>query len=104
MAHTFEALKKMKVSELREVAVAEGIEGSSQMNKEHLLEKICTDLKIDMHVHHEVVGLNKAEIKKRIKEYKLKRDELIAEKNYKELKEIRNKIKRCKKKLRNAMV
>ena len=70
MAHTFEELKKMNVGELRELAKDmehEAVQGYTQLNKEHLLKAICTALNIDMHVHHEVVGVDKTKIKAEIK-------------------------------------
>jgi len=104
MEYTYTDLKKKNVTELREIAKQEGIQGYTQLNKEHLLEKICQELNIDMHVHHEVVGVDKVSIKKQIKELKKKRDEFIAAKDYKELKKVRRQIKKMKNKLRRAMV
>ena len=69
MEHTFEELKSKNVAELREIAKGiedEAVKGYTQLNKEHLLEAICKALKIDMHVHHEVVGVDKKSIKKKI--------------------------------------
>ena len=104
MDYTYADLKKKNVADLREIAKAEGIQGYSQLNKEHLLEKICSELNIDMHVHHEVVGVDKRAIKQKIKDLKKKRDELIAAKNYDELAKVRRQIKRMKNRLRRAMV
>ncbi len=77
---TFEELKHMTVTGLREIAAGlpnEALKGHTQMNKDHLLKAICHALKIDMHAHHEVVGVNKVDIKAQIRELKKKRDELI---------------------------
>jgi len=104
MEYTFADLKKKNVAELREIAKQEGVEGYTQLNKEHLLEKICNDLKIDMHVHHKVVGVDKFALKKQIKELKKKRDEFIANHQKDELKKVRLQIKKLKNKLRQAMV
>jgi len=44
MEHTYEELKKMNVSELRELAKEmehEAVQGYTQLNKEHLLEALC---------------------------------------------------------------
>lgn len=57
-----------------------------------------------MHVHHEVVGVDKASIKAQIKQSKKMRDEAIESKNPKEIIKARNKIRRLKKQLRKAMV
>jgi L-fucose mutarotase/ribose pyranase (RbsD/FucU family) len=107
MAYTFEELKHKKVNELRDIAKEmdhEEVQGYTQLNKEHLLEAICHALNLDMHVHHEVVGVNKGELKSQIKELKKKRDEAISEKKPDELKQIRRKIRNLKKSLRKAAV
>ena len=64
------------------------------LNKEHLLEALCKALNIDMHVHHEVVGVDKSKIKAEIKMLKKKRDEAIAGKNPEELRKVRKRIKK----------
>ena len=107
MAYTFEDLKHKKVAELRDVAAELGedvIQGALQMNKEHLLEAICKALNIDMHVHHEVIGIDKAAIKAQIKDLKKKRDEAIAAKKKDALIKARKKIRRLKKTLRKAAI
>lgn len=104
MAHTFEELKKMNVPQLREVAKAEGIEGSTQMNKEHVLEAVCKKLNIDMHVHHDVVGVDKGAIKAQIRELKKERDQFLQDKKNDDVKKVRKQIKKLKKKLRAATV
>jgi hypothetical protein len=107
MDYTFEELKKMKVAELREVAASlgeEGIKGYTQLNKEHLLEALCKALGIEMHVHHEVVGIDKASIKAQIRQLKKDRDEAIANKKKDELRRVRRRIRNLKKELRKATV
>ncbi len=107
MNYTFDELKHKRVNELREIAKEmdhEEVQGYTQMNKEHLLEAICHALKIDMHVHHEVVGVDKSSIKSQIKDLKKKRDAAIADKKPDELKRIRRKIRDLKKTLRKATV
>jgi len=107
MAHTYDELKHKKVAELREIAAELGddvIQGAKQLNKDHLLEELCKALKIEMHVHHEVVGIDKSTLKAQIKESKKKRDEAIQSKNREEIVKARNKIRRLKKELRKAMV
>ena len=77
---TFEELKHMTVTDLREVAAGlpnEELKGHTQMNKDHLLKAICRALKIDMHAHHEVVGINKNDIKAHIRQLKKQCDDLI---------------------------
>jgi DNA-binding IclR family transcriptional regulator len=105
MAHSFEELKKKNVAQLREIAAEiehEAVQGYTQLNKEHLLEAVCKALNIDMHVHHEVVGIDKKNIKSEIRELKKKRDEAITAKNKQELKRVRSRIRILKKTLRKA--
>jgi len=107
MSLTFEELKKKNVAQLREIAAGlehEAVKGYTQLNKEHLLEAVCKALNIDMHVHHEVVGVDKSKIKSEIKALKKKRDEAIAAKNRDDLKGVRRKIRNLKKTLRKATV
>jgi DNA-binding IclR family transcriptional regulator len=107
MAHTFEELKKKKVVELREIAKGiehEAVKGYTQMNKEHLLEAICKALDIDMHKHHEVVGLDKTTIKAKIKAIKKKRDEALAARSRAEHKYILRMIHALKRKIHKATV
>ncbi|MFZ5518066.1 MAG: hypothetical protein ACOY90_15580 [Candidatus Zhuqueibacterota bacterium] len=107
MSHTFEELKKKTVAQLREIAAGidnEAVRGYTQLNKEHLLEALCKALNIDMHVHHEVVGLNKSQIKAQIRQMKKKRDIAEAAHDHKEIKAVRAQIKRLKNALRRATV
>ncbi len=107
MAYTYDELKHKKVTELREIAVELGddvIQGAQQLNKDHLLEALCKALNIEMHVLHEVVGVDKASIKIQIRESKKKRDEAISSRNKEELVKARNKIRKLKKILRKATV
>ncbi len=107
MAHTFEELKHMNVSQLRDIAKGidhEAVQGYTQLNKEHLLEAICTALHIDMHVHHEVVGIDKVKVKREIKALKKKRDEILAGNDQSQLAAVRKEIKKQKNRLRAATV
>ena len=107
MPHTFEELKKKNVADLREIAKDiehEAVQGYTQLNKEHLLKAICSALNIDMHVHHEVVGVDKSKIKKEIREAKNKRDEAIAAKDDEGQKKARGRIRHLKKVLRRATI
>ena len=107
MEHTFEELKKMNVTQLREIAAGiehEAVQGYTQLNKEHLLEALCKALNIDMHEHHKVVGINKTTVKAKIKALKKKRDEALAAGNRNELKEILRKIHHLKRKIHKATV
>ena len=79
MEVTFEQLKHKTVAELREMAKGiehEAVQGYTQLNKEHLVVAISKALGIK-HEHHEVVGVEKASIKSRIRTLKKKRDEAL---------------------------
>jgi len=107
MAHTFEELKGKTVAQLREIASGvehEAVQGHSQMNKEHLLSALCKALGIEMHAHHEVKGINKAEMKVKIQELKKKRDQALAAHDHPGLKAVRRDIHHLKRALRRAMV
>ena len=81
MAHTYEALKKMTLAELRDIAKDqshEAVQGFSQMNKDHLLPALCTALGIDAHVHHAAHGEAKAAARARLKELRRLREQAIA--------------------------
>ena len=103
----FEELKHKTVIELREIAAGmpqEALKGHTQMNKEHLLTAICHALNIDMHAHHEVVGVNKAEIKAQIHQLKKQREEIINGGDHEQLHAIRRRIHRLKRELHKATV
>ena len=107
MENTFEELKKKNVAELREIASGmehEAVKGYTQLNKEHLLKAVCEALGIEMHAHHEVVGIDKTKIKARIRELKKRRDEALNAHNHAELKTVRRQIHRLKRTLRRATV
>lgn len=107
MEHTYRELKKKTLADLKKIAAEmkdEAVQGYTQMNKDHLLEAICKALNIDMHEHHEVVGVDKASIKGQIKKLKKERDKILEKKDSKKLKEIRKKIKGLKNELRRAAV
>lgn len=107
MDYSYKDLKHMKVDQLREIAAEtgeDGIQGYTQLNKEHLLEAICKFYHIDMHEHHDVVGIDKSKVKLKIKELKKERDEAIEKKDKEKLIAARKEIKKMKKELRKAMV
>lgn len=107
MSHTYEELKHKTVAELREIAKGiedEAVKGATQMNKDHLLKALCTALHIEMHAHHDVVGIDKGAIKMKIRELQKRRDELLAAKDKKELPGVLRQIHNFKKRIRRATV
>jgi len=106
MEYTFEQLKHKTVAELREIAKGiehEAVQGYTQLNKEHLIVAISKALGIK-HEHHDVVGVDKASIKARIKDLKKKRDEAIAAHDPAQLKVVRRTIHRLKRRIHKATV
>ena len=107
MAHTYEELKHKTVAELREIAKGiehEAVEGATQMNKDHLLKALCTALGIDMHEHHQVVGIDKAAIKVKIRDLRKKRDEILASQDRSQLHGVLRQIHSLKRTIRRATV
>jgi hypothetical protein len=106
MEYTFEKLKHMTVVELREIAKGiehEAVQGYTQLNKEHLIVAISKALGIK-HEHHDVVGVDKASIKARIRELKKKREEALAAHDHAQLKVVRRTIHRLKRQIHRATV
>lgn len=107
MAYTHHELKMKTVAQLREIAKGidhEALSGHSVMHKDHLITALCKVLGIEMHEHHEVVGVNKAEIKAQIKELKTRRDKAIEAHDHGELKVVRRKIHNLKRRIHKATV
>ena len=107
MAHTYEELKHKTVAELREMAKGieqhEAVQGYTQMNKEHLLVALSKALGIQ-HEHHDVVGVDKAAIKARIRQLKAKREAALAAHDHAQLKTVRRNIHRLKRQIHKATV
>ena len=107
MDYTFEQLKHKTVVELREIAKGieqhEAVQGYTQLNKEHLLVALSKALGIQ-HEHHDVVGVDKAPIKSRIRELKKKRDEALAAHDHAQLKTVRRTIHSLKRQIHKATV
>ena len=107
MKKKFKELKNKTVDQLREIAQGiehEAVQGYTQLNKDHLLDAICKALNIDMHERHQVVGIDKANVKVQIKALKKDRDKFLEEHNYAELIKVRKELKKLKNKLRKALV
>jgi DNA-binding IclR family transcriptional regulator len=106
MELTYEQLKHKTVAELRELAKGiehEAVQGYTQMNKEHLISALSTALGIQ-HEHHEVVGVDKASIKARIRQLKTQREAALAARDHAQLKAVRRTIHRLKRQLHKATV
>lgn len=107
MEHTYESLKKMNVTQLREIAAGithEAVAGYSTMHKEKLVPAICHALGILDHAHHEVVGVNKAKVKASIRQLQKERDDALKSGDRKQFKEKLRQIHDLKVKLRRALV
>ncbi len=107
MAYTIGELKRKTVAQLREIAQGiehEAVQGHTQMNKDHLLKALCQALGIDMHEHHQVVGIDKRAIKTEIKELKKQRDQALEAHDHAGLKSIRRRIHALKRKIHRATV
>ncbi len=107
MEYTYEGLKKKTVAQLRAIAGPmdhEALKGHKTMHKEDLVLALCEALGVPTHVQHEVVGVDKAAIKARIQELKVKRDEALEAHDHANLKLVRRRIHRLKRKIRKATV
>jgi len=106
MTFTYEELKHKTVADLREIAKGidhEAVQGYTQLNKDHLIVAISKALGIQ-HVHHEVIGLDKAAIKAKIRELKTKRAAALDAHDHAQLKTVRRTIHRLKRQIHKATV
>lgn len=107
MAFTYAELHKKTVDELRAIAkdiAHDAVKGYTQMNKDHLLPAICKALGIEMHEHHHVEGINKANLKARMRQLKADRDAAIEAGDQARLKQIRQAYHRLNHRIRAATV
>jgi len=107
MAYTHHELKHKTLAELRDIAKDiehDAVKGYTQLNKEHLVVAICNALNIDIHEHHDVVGIDKSAIKSRIKGLKAKRDAAVVAHDHAQLKRARRSIHRLKRQIHKATV
>ena len=107
MAYTHHELKHKTLAELRDIAKDiqhDAVQGYTQLNKEHLVVAICNALNIHVHEHHDVVGIDKASIKLRIKALKTKRDDALSAHDHAALKKVRRGIHRLKRQIHKATV
>lgn len=104
MEHTYDELKHKNVDQLREIAAEVGLTGYTQKNKDHLLQEICEKLGLEMRHIIEIKGIDKAAVKAKIREIKVKRQAALEAKDTAGLKLARKRIRRLKRKMRRAMV
>ena len=107
MAQTYEELAKNTVAQLREIAKAldhEAVRGYTTMHKHELVLALCKALGLEDHVHHEVLGVDKAGIKAKIRELKKQRDAALETHDSRQLKIVRRRIKRLKRQIHKATV
>lgn len=108
--HTFEELKKKTVAQLRDIAKDiehEAVHGYTTMHKDDLVTALCKALGIEAHVHHEVVGINKARVKAKIAEAKKERDRILSsgessKERRKQLKTVLRRIHNLKRRIHKA--
>ena len=107
MAYTHHELKHKTLAELRDITKDiehDAVKGYTQLNKEHLIVALCQALNIDIHEHHDVIGIDKAAIKSRIRELKKRRDSALAAHDHAQLKVARRSIHRLKRQIHKATV
>jgi DNA-binding IclR family transcriptional regulator len=103
MPYTYEQLKSKTVAELRDIAKelsSDAVQGYSQLNKEHLLPALCNALHIEMHEHHDALGINKAGIKAKIRTLKHERDHALETHDHAVLKSLRRQIHHLNRQIR----
>ena len=101
----FHELRIMTIAQLREVAEGiEGLTGHTQMRKQQLLELICRHMNIQMHEHHDVLGIDKGGIKRQIRELKRQRDAALEVHDHDQIRRVRRHIHRLKRQIRRATV
>ena len=106
MAYTYEQLKHMTLADLREIAKGsdhDAVQGYTQMTQEHLIGALAKALGIK-HEHHDVVGIDKASIKARIRQLKTQRAAALEAHDRAQLKVVRRTIHRLKRRIHKATV
>src|SRR6185503_11389566 len=103
---TYEQLKHKTLADLRDIAKGiehEAVQGYTQLNKQHLIVALAKALGIQ-HEHHDVIGVDKSEIKARIRELKTQREAAITAHDRAQLKVVRRTIHRLKRRINKATV
>ena len=107
MAYTHHQLKEKTVVELRDIAKDiqhEAVQGYTQLNKEHIIVALCTALHIPMHEHHDVVGIDKAGLKAKMRALKTDRDAAVEAHDSGKLKAVRRQIHHLNRQIREHMI
>ena len=105
MEYTFEQLKHKTVAELRDIAKGNEHEALRvHLAQQGTLARCVIDSAGIKQQHQDVVGVDKAAIKSRIKEIKKTRDEALAAHDHSQLKVARRTIHRLKRQLHKATV
>lgn len=107
MAYTYDELKGRTVAELREIASGvqhEAVQGYTQLHKDQLLPALCRALGIEAHEHHQVVGIDKLAIKRRIRGLRKQRDEILVSQERARLLPVLRRIHDLKRQMRRARV
>jgi DNA-binding IclR family transcriptional regulator len=107
MAYTYHELHGKTIEDLRQLAKGiehEAVQGFTQMNKEHLLPALCKALGIEAHEHHVVVGIDKAQIKARLRQLKAERDKALEAHDGTALRSVRRQMHSLKRRIRAATI
>ena len=107
MAFTYHELKAKNIGDLRDIAKDlkhEAVQGYTQLNKEHLLVALCQALNVPIHEHHDVVGIDKAGIKAKMRALKKDRDAALAAGDHEKLKAVRRQIHGLNRQIKKHLV
>ena len=107
MAFTYHELKDKNIGQLREIAKDlkhEAVQGYTQLNKEHLLVALCTALNVPIHEHHDVVGVDKAALKTKIRALKKDRDAALEAGDHAKLKAVRRSMHGVNRQIKKHLV
>ncbi len=99
METTFGELRKKTVAELREMAKEiehDAVRGYTQLNKEKLLQALCTALGIEACKKKTARGGKSGTLRARIKAAKDERDAALAARDSGKLKQVRKQLRRLK--------
>ena len=106
MPYTIEELRHKTLADLRDIAKGiehDAVQGYTQMNKPHLIGALAKALGIQ-HEHHDVIGVDKSDIKARIRELKTQRETALTAHDRAQLKVVRRTIHRLKRRIHKATV